>query len=71
MLYRLRRPNERKALFGADFPLPAILISGDTSPAELDRVLNAGYPMLHKPVGIERLYEAMNEVLAASAARAA
>lgn len=53
----------QRALYGASFPLPALVMSGDTSPDELERVARAGYPMLHKPVGARRLYEALNAAL--------
>lgn len=53
----------QSALCGNSFKLPAMLISGDTSPDELQRVAAAGYPMLHKPVSVERLYAALNAML--------
>lgn len=59
------------ALYGESFTLPALLISGDTSPVELRRVAEAGYPMLHKPVKVELLCSTMNEVLEQSAKPAA
>jgi two-component system, sensor histidine kinase len=51
------------ALCGESFRLPALLISGDTSPQELKRVFDAGYHMLHKPVSIELLHRELNSVL--------
>lgn len=62
--------ENQKALCGEMFRLPALLISGDTSPQELARVAGAGYRMLHKPVSVELLYRELNAVLE-SAARAA
>ena len=53
------RENHR-AWYGEDFPLPALLVSGDTSPEELARVAKAGHPLLHKPVAARRLYEALD-----------
>jgi len=50
-------------LCGEAFRPPAILVSGDTSPQELKRVGDAGYLMLHKPVGIAPLHGALNELL--------
>jgi len=57
----------QRALYGESFPLPAIVMSGDTSPEELERVARAGYPMLHKPVGARRLYQALNASLQSAA----
>lgn len=53
-------------LCGGSFRLPALLISGDTSPQELKRVADAGYQMLHKPVSLGLLYHELNAVLARS-----
>lgn len=55
--------ENQRALYGESFPLPALVMSGDTSPEELERVARAGYPMLHKPVGAQRLYQALNTAL--------
>ena len=52
-----------RALFGSDFELAALVLSGDTAPAELRRVRDAGYHMLHKPLGVEALYAAVNDKL--------
>ncbi len=62
----------QRALYGEAFPLPALVVSGDTSPEELERVARAGYPMLHKPVGARRLHQALDAALqpAAEAQRA-
>lgn len=59
--------ENQRALYGESFPLPALVISGDTSPEELERVARAGYPMLHKPVGARRLYQALNAALQSAA----
>ncbi len=56
----------QRALFGDAFQLPALLISGDTSPDELQRVADGGFTMLHKPVGIELLHHELNALLARS-----
>lgn len=55
--------ENQAALCGESFRLPALLISGDTSPQELKRVADAGYQMLHKPVSVEVLYRELNSVL--------
>lgn len=51
-------------LYGSEFPLPAIIVSGDTSKAEMLRVQEAGFPMLHKPLTRRQLRVALNEALA-------
>jgi two-component system, sensor histidine kinase len=51
------------ALFGDPFFIPALVVSGDTSPEELSRVTESGYPMLHKPVAVEAMRCAMNRLL--------
>jgi len=51
------------AIFCTQAELPAIVISGDTSPSEMGHVLGAELEMIHKPVSTERLYEAMNSRL--------
>ena len=58
VIRRLRTLNDE--LCGERVDLPAIVISGDTSPVEMEHVLAAELEMLHKPVSIDRLYEAMN-----------
>lgn len=55
--------QNQRALFGEEFALPALLVTGDTAPAELTAVTNAGLQMLHKPVKPRELYLAMNEKL--------
>lgn len=51
------------SLCGEAFRPPAIVVSGDTSPHELKRVGDAGYLMLHKPVGVAPLHGALNALL--------
>jgi len=41
--------------------LPAILISGDTSPERLREAQHAGIPMLHKPVSLALLRQAIDD----------
>lgn len=52
-----------RALFGDGFEIAALVLSGDTAPAELLRVQEAGFVMLHKPLSIEKLYDAVNSEL--------
>jgi len=60
--------NENQvALVGEMFKMPAILISGDTSPVELQRVADAGYRMLHKPVSAQALHDVLNHELSSHA----
>lgn len=56
--------QNQQALFGDEFRLAALLVSGDTAPAELARVRDAGLTMLHKPVRPTDLFFAMNDELA-------
>jgi two-component system, sensor histidine kinase len=51
------------ALFGEEFSIPALVVSGDTSPEELRRVTESGYPMLHKPVAVAAMRYEMNRQL--------
>jgi two-component system, sensor histidine kinase len=51
------------ALFGEGFSIPALVVSGDTSPEELRRVTESGYPMLHKPVAVAAMRDEMNRQL--------
>ena len=44
-------------------PVPAIIITGDTGAADLRRVTDAGLPLLHKPVGADRLLAAVEAAL--------
>jgi CheY-like chemotaxis protein len=43
--------------------VPALLITGDTSPDRLRAALDSGIPVLHKPVAPDDLYQAMSSVL--------
>ena len=43
--------------------LPALLVSGDTAEDRLRQARDAGVPLLHKPVSVSRLLEAMAEAL--------
>jgi signal transduction histidine kinase/ActR/RegA family two-component response regulator len=52
-----------QALYGESFQIPALIVSGDTAPDELEKVRNAGYKMLHKPVPVESLYTEINNAL--------
>lgn len=51
---------EVRAAYGA--PLPAILITGDTSPVEVRRAHEGGHPLLFKPVHSRDLYTALRGV---------
>jgi CheY-like chemotaxis protein len=48
-------------------PIPGLIISGDTSPEELNAVSQEGLIMLHKPVAPHMLRAKMNELLGAYA----
>ncbi|MGH8174975.1 MAG: hybrid sensor histidine kinase/response regulator [Steroidobacter sp.] len=50
-------------LFGEEFFVPALVVSGDTSPEVLRRVTESGYPMLHKPVAVATMRSEMNRQL--------
>jgi len=52
-----------RALFGDGFDIAALVLSGDTAPAQLLRVQEAGFVMLHKPLSVEKLYDAVNAEL--------
>ena len=45
--------------------VPAIIITGDIGAADLRRVADAGLPLLHKPVGADRLLAAIEAALGA------
>ncbi len=47
--------------------VPAILITGDTSPGALDAARSAGLALLHKPVGASELFAAIDVCLQAGA----
>lgn len=59
--------ENQKALYGDDFEIATLLITGDTAPAELQKAQQAGVLMLHKPLSAERLYQGVNGRLAALA----
>ena len=46
-------------------PVPAIIITGDIAAADLRRVADAGLPLMHKPVGADRLLAAIEAALEA------
>jgi len=48
--------------------IPALLITGDTSPERLQEANNSGLRLLHKPVGAEELHAALAKVLVGSGA---
>jgi len=69
--YRLREQrtgveaiNAVRRVCGAS--LPALLITGDTSPERLREAQATGLPLLHKPVSPDQLYHRVVELLAAS-----
>ena len=41
--------------------VPALLITGDTSPDEMQRMVDSGHPVLFKPVQPRRLYDALHD----------
>lgn len=43
-------------------PLPAVLVTGDTSPNEVKRAHDSGHPVLFKPVRTRELYAALQAV---------
>lgn len=44
-----------------EFELPAIIMTGDTSPAGLKQVKDAGLQLLHKPVNADELYRVIQQ----------
>jgi two-component system, sensor histidine kinase len=67
--YRL--PNDvtgvqvvREILAEAGWPIPVVLVTGDTSPERLKEAKASGYPLLHKPVKPAFLRNALGKVLA-------
>jgi signal transduction histidine kinase/CheY-like chemotaxis protein len=44
------------------WPVPAVLISGDTDPESLKKVQNSGFQLLHKPVEIHQLRHVVCEL---------
>jgi signal transduction histidine kinase/CheY-like chemotaxis protein len=53
----LQAIEEVRLAYGA--PLPAILVTGDTSPAEVKRAHDGGHPVLFKPVRARDLFAAL------------
>ena len=51
-----------RTIYGA--PLPALLITGDTSPDELRRATDSGYMVLFKPVQPRKLLAALRGSMA-------
>ncbi len=49
-----------------EFDVPAVIITGDNSPARLKEVKATGLQLLHKPVSPEELYRVMHELLPAT-----
>lgn len=73
--YRLRQRQDgldvveqMRAHIGQE--VPAIIITGDIAAADLRRVSDAGLPLLHKPVGADRLLAAIEAALQAEQATA-
>jgi signal transduction histidine kinase/CheY-like chemotaxis protein len=52
--------------FGPDFTPASLIISGDTAPDELERVLGMGMTMLHKPIHPHQLFAFINDQLVRS-----
>lgn len=52
-----------RALSQRFFNMPLLLITGETAPERLQRVREAGVPVLFKPVNAERLFQAMTAAL--------
>ena len=66
--YRLRQHQDgldaiRRIRRRVGQAVPAIIITGDTGAADLRRVTDAGLPLLHKPVGADRLLAAVEAAL--------
>ncbi len=43
--------------------IPAVLLTGDTSPEQLTEIRTSGFPFLHKPVGVPELKKMVDEML--------
>ena len=66
--YRLRQHQDgldaiRRIRRRVGQAVPAIIITGDIGAADLRRVADAGLPLLHKPVGTDRLLAAIEAAL--------
>ena len=57
----LRAVSQIRACIGQ--AVPAIIITGDIATADLQRIAGAGLPLLHKPVGADRLLAAIEAAL--------
>lgn len=55
--------DNQQALYGDELDISAFIVSGDTAPAQMQLVADAGYRMLHKPVRLDALYEVVNTQL--------
>lgn len=56
--------ENQRALYGEDFLVASMIISGDTAPAELAKIRRENLELLHKPVAVDDLYRAVNKQLA-------
>ncbi|HVR52077.1 MAG TPA: ATP-binding protein [Pseudorhodoferax sp.] len=59
--------DDQRLLWGERFAICALVLSGETAPAELAQVRQAGLALLHKPVKPEALYQAVQMQLRALA----
>ena len=57
----LRAVSQIRACIGQ--AVPAIIVTGDIAAADLQRIAGAGLPLLHKPVGADRLLAAVEAAL--------
>lgn len=55
--------DNQRALLGDDIAIPALIVSGETTPAAIADVHDAGLTLLHKPLSVQALYTAMNAAL--------
>ena len=66
--YRLRDEKTgdmaiRQVREEVNMDVPAMIITGDTSPARLREATASGFPLLHKPVIAEDLYKAITRLV--------
>jgi AmiR/NasT family two-component response regulator len=47
-------------------PVPAIIVTGDTSPDRIREAQASGYPLLHKPLDADQLLAAIQMAIAHS-----
>ena len=45
------------------FEIPALMITGDTAPENLNAIEQSGFPVLHKPVSPDALYATLSKIL--------